>query len=89
MLLSLLTHLQRTFKIWYRKMYPTVGEQMQSFLLEFDSKFENNLAKFQQFLASISEFRELSHLKGKWPRIDPNLAHELSLVMKMPMSKED
>ena len=40
-------------------MYPSVGEQMQSFLVEFDSKFESNLARFQQFLTSISEFREL------------------------------
>ena len=43
LLMSLLTHLQLTFKVWYRKMYNTVGDDMQTFLNEFDGKFEANL----------------------------------------------
>jgi hypothetical protein len=58
---------------------------MHRFLNEFDKKFEANLSTYTAFLSQVQEFRELDHLKGKWPKVDPNLAHELSLIMKKPI----
>jgi hypothetical protein len=83
--MSLLAHLNLTMKVVYRRMEASVSEKMQDFLSEFDRKFETNLSNYTAFLSQIQEFRELDHIKGKWPKIDPNLAHELSLIMKEPI----
>jgi hypothetical protein len=53
LLLSLLTHLNYTFKIVCRKRYPVVSEQMVTFFAEFDSKFESNFSQFQTFLSQV------------------------------------
>jgi hypothetical protein len=53
LLMSLLTHLNLTMKVVYRRLESNVSQQMNRFLSDFDKKFEANLSTYTAFLNQV------------------------------------
>ena len=86
LLMSLLTHLNFTYKVMYRiKQGSTPGQgtgldQVAEFIKHFDNTFQRCLLNYDNLIGNVRKINDLANIRAALPTVPLNLAETLTTL---------